>query len=84
MSTKGKEPEPTDAEKAVDELRKQTLLQSQQLMEAKKRPIQTKRKTLNDFMNQDDTHVALLQVANASYNQEIEKFNKGFSIGDSV
>ena len=84
MSAKGKEPEPTNEELAIDELRKQTLLQSQQLREAKKKPIQTKRKTLNDFINQDDTHVALLQVANAAYNQEIEKFNKAFEIGDSV
>lgn len=77
----GELPNESEKDKQIRELRKLNQSQLEELSESKKRPIQVKRKTLSDYMRRDTTAVHMLQVAKASYDAELNRYNVDFQQG---
>ena len=77
-------PELTEEDKLKNQLRGLTTDQIEKLTAPKPRPLQVKRKTLHDYINRDSSAVHMLQVASASYDAELNLYNRNFQVGDYV
>tara|TARA_R110000796_G_scaffold43517_1_gene106922 strand:- start:145 stop:411 length:267 start_codon:yes stop_codon:yes gene_type:complete len=84
IGKKGKPVSESEKDRIIDQLRTESIRQAEAKRAEHSAPLVTKRKTLTEYIHQDSTHTSLLQVASASYNNEINKFDKSFSTSDEV